>query len=118
MDFNYDLTEERVCFLGRYQPLHDGHEMLIRTKLDQGHKVVVQVRSMKQEKDNPYNYSEVWDMFYKRFKEEMENGDLLMSRVPNIVTICHGRKTGWNVEQIHLPEDIEKISATNIRNQK
>ena len=35
--------------------------------------------------------------------------------VPNITNICYGRGVGYKIEEIVLPEDIQKISATNIR---
>ena len=35
--------------------------------------------------------------------------------VPNITNICYGRGVGYTIEEIVLPEDIQKISATNIR---
>jgi len=35
--------------------------------------------------------------------------------VPNIVNITYGRDVGYKIEQEHLGEDIEQISATKIR---
>ena len=35
--------------------------------------------------------------------------------VPNITNICYGRGVGYNIEEIVLPEEIQKISATKIR---
>ena len=35
--------------------------------------------------------------------------------VPNVTNICYGRGVGYKIEEIVLPEDIQKISATNIR---
>jgi hypothetical protein len=35
--------------------------------------------------------------------------------VPNIVNITYGRGVGYKIEQEHLGEEIEKISATEIR---
>ena len=37
--------------------------------------------------------------------------------VPNITNICYGRGVGYKIEEIVLPENIQKISATNIRNE-
>ena len=36
-------------------------------------------------------------------------------RVPNITNICYGRGVGYKIEEIVLPEQIQKISATKIR---
>ena len=35
--------------------------------------------------------------------------------VPNVTNICYGRGVGYKIEEIVLSEDIQKISATNIR---
>jgi hypothetical protein len=35
--------------------------------------------------------------------------------VPNITNICYGRGVGYKIEEIVLPENIQKISATDIR---
>ena len=35
--------------------------------------------------------------------------------VPNITNICYGRGVGYKIEEIVLPEKIQKISATKIR---
>ncbi len=35
--------------------------------------------------------------------------------VPNITNISYGRGVGYAIEEIVLPEEIQKISATNIR---
>ena len=35
--------------------------------------------------------------------------------VPNITNISYGRGVGYKIEEIVLPEEIQKISATKIR---
>jgi len=105
-----DMNEYSL-FLGRYQPLHDGHEKLIRTELERGKKVIVAVRNMPISKDNPYNYEQIKEMFRQRFHDEVE-----IISVPNITAVCHGRKVGWEVRHIKLDEEMESISATKIRN--
>ena len=37
--------------------------------------------------------------------------------VPNITNICYGRGVGYKIEEIVLPESIQKISATKIRSE-
>jgi|TARA_B100001094_G_scaffold167899_1_gene162424 hypothetical protein len=37
--------------------------------------------------------------------------------VPNIINITYGRDVGYKIEQEHLGEEIENISATEIRNE-
>lgn len=67
--------------------------------------------------DEAFNYREVEarivdDLYTHGF----ENGvDFIVTRVPNIVNITYGRDVGYKIEQEHLGEEIEKISATQIR---
>ena len=35
--------------------------------------------------------------------------------VPNITNISYGRGVGYKIEEVVLPEEIQKISATKIR---
>ena len=36
--------------------------------------------------------------------------------VPNITNVIYGRGVGYKIEEVVLPEKIQKISATKIRN--
>jgi hypothetical protein len=42
--------------------------------------------------------------------------DYIIIHVPNIINITYGRDVGYKIEQEHLGEEIENISATEIRN--
>ena len=53
---------------------------------------------------------------YKRQKLNPEfEGRFKVMMVPNITNICYGRGVGYKIEEIVLPEEIQKISATKIR---
>ena len=52
------------------------------------------------------NKSFIWESKKNRFKVVL---------VPNIINICYGRGVGYKIEEIVLPENIQKISATKIR---
>lgn len=41
--------------------------------------------------------------------------EYIVTLVPNIINITYGRKVGYKIEQEKFEEDVEKISATNIR---
>ena len=49
-----------------------------------------------------------------RLNPEFE-GHFKIMMVPNITNICYGRGVGYKIEEIVLPEEIQKISATKIR---
>ena len=106
-------------FIGRWQPLHNGHEALIRTVLDKGKKVLVLMRPGGSDADNPHDDEARLRMFRRRFGPEMDMGRLTVMGLPvDINEVCHGRDVGWGVREIRLDSDTEAISARRIRRQR
>ena len=101
--------------VGRFQPLHDGHEALIRSKLDEGKNVIVLIRDTKKSKKNPYSLYDRRVMFYKRFETELYREQLEIMSCPDIEGIFYGRDVGYKVEQVRLDKKTESISGTKIR---
>lgn len=99
-----------VVFVGRFQPFHQGHKQIIQNELDEGKKVCVVVKFTKTDKDNPYVPKEIKEMIRDEFGDKVEVWDL-----PNFTDFIYGRKVGYNIRQVRLSEDLEKISATKIR---
>ncbi len=97
-------------FIGRYQPLHEGHIALIRKVLDEGKNVCVALRDTPIDKDNPYSIDERKIMFYKEFELGVK-----VIAIPDIEEVVYGRKVGWGIREIRLDEKTESISATAIR---
>jgi len=105
-------------FIGRYQPLHEGHVKLIRTILNEGKNVCIALRKTKIDKKNPYDVNTRIEMFKNVFYDEMETGKLIVIAIPDIEEIVWGRKVGWGRRQIKLDAKTESISATEIRKKK
>ncbi len=103
-------------FIGRYQPLHDGHKTLIRSVLDEGKNVLVALRDTVISKSDPHSINERQAMFEKEFPGETLTGQMKIMSIPDIEEVCYGRKVGWGIRQIELDPEVEKISATEIRN--
>lgn len=89
---------------------------LIRKVLNEKKNVCVALRTTLKDEKNPYNFSERYTMFYKEFKKEIDSGVMKIIQIPDISEIFFGRKVGWNIREIRLDKKIEKIRATNIRN--
>ena len=64
--------------------------------------------------DNPFNFETVKKNIEERLNPEFE-GRYKIMMVPNITNICYGRGVGYKIEEIVMPEEIQKISATKIR---
>ena len=64
--------------------------------------------------DNPFDFETVKKNIENKLNPEFE-GRFKIMLVPNITNICYGRGVGYKIEEIVLPEEIQKISATKIR---
>lgn len=100
-------------FIGRYQPLHDGHVKLIRKVLNEGKNVLVALRNTDIDENNPYSIEQRMEMFKEEFGDSVK-----VIVIPDISEVCYGRKVGWGIREVRLDEETEAINATAIRNNK
>ena len=100
--------------LGRWQPFHDGHYALFEEIIKKTGQVCIQVRDVQGVDDNPFDFEEVKSNISKRLETKFKNRFKIVL-VPNITNICYGRGVGYKIEEVVLPEKIQKISATKIR---
>lgn len=102
-----------ALMIGRFQPFHDGHKALFLKALEKHGQVCIGVRTLPQDEKNPFPASEV----VQNIKQELSNytGKVTVIQLPNVVDVVYGRDVGWTVSKIDLPEEIEAISATKIR---
>tara|TARA_B100001057_G_C22413229_1_gene780532 strand:+ start:300 stop:638 length:339 start_codon:yes stop_codon:yes gene_type:complete len=102
-----------AMMLGRYQPFHKGHKELFKKALEKTGHVTIMVRDCNDE-NNPFNFQQIENKIKESLNEY--HGKFIIMQVPNITNICYGRDVGYKIEEIILPEEIQKISATDIRN--
>ena len=102
---------KRAAFIGRWQPYHLGHEWLIRKKLDLGIPVLVLVRDIPPDEKNPFTTEETVSMVNAAFPDE----DVEVQVIPDIESVNWGRGVGYETNEFKPPEDIKRISATDIR---
>ena len=103
------ITRPTVQLLGRYQPWHDGHTQLFKRVIKRL-KIVIMVRDTGEQYHNR-------DMIKIKLGKEgyVYGEDYIIMDVPNIVNITYGRDVGYKIEQEKFSEEIESISATEIR---
>ena len=108
----FDWSAPTTLMLGRYQPWHEGHQMLRDLASERTNQVLIGVR-------NTYNTSEKdplpYDTVEKLIINENSGYQNLVKRLPNITNIVYGRDVGYKIEQIDLPAEIQAISATQKR---
>lgn len=109
------MTKPYSLFIGRWSPVHEGHRQLIQSVLDEGNDVCVAIRDTEISESNPYSVTERADMLTEMFRDEIHQGRVLLWMIPDISEVCYGRKVGWGIREIRLDEQIEAISATQIR---
>jgi adenylylsulfate kinase len=97
-------------FIGRWQPLHEGHLALFDRMRKEGRQILIGIRNTGIDKNNPYSVQERIDMLKKQVP------DAEITVIPDIEAVCYGRKVGYEIKEIKLDENLEKISATDIRN--
>ena len=114
MPYTWDNKKPTAQMLGRWQPFHDGHYALFEEIIKKTGQVCIQVRDVQGVDDNPFDFEEVKSNITKRLKTKFKNRFKIVL-VPNITNICYGRGVGYKIEEVVLPEEIQKISATKIR---
>jgi len=103
--------EKRAMFIGRWQPMHNGHKWLISQKLDEGTPVLICVRDIPPDEKNPFKTAQTVEMVEKVY----ENRDVEVMVIPDIESVNWGRGVGYGTIEHQPPPDIGFISATQIR---
>ena len=106
---------KRALFIGRWQPLHPGHQWLFNQKLEQGIPILIAVRDTPVNDSNPFSTEDVIANLEKEYSEEVESGMVKVISIPDIESVNYGRGVGYEINEFVPPEDIGKISATEIR---
>ena len=111
--YMWDNKKPTAQMLGRWQPWHKGHQTLFEQIIRKTGQVNIMVRDVKGVGDNPFDFQTVKQNIEKaliNFKNRIN-----ITLVPNITNICYGRGVGYKIEEIVLSDEIQKISATEIR---
>lgn len=102
-------------FIGRWQPLHQGHKELFRQVIKEGGNVCVAIRNGEVNEKNPFQVSEVMSMIAEEMKPEIESGKLMVMQIPDICSVEFGRGVGYDIIEHIPPPEVAEISATKIR---
>ena len=112
--YKWDNKKPTAQMLGRWQPFHDGHFALFEETIKKTGQVCFLIRDVQGVDDNPFDFETVKKNIEERLNPKYE-GRFKIMLVPNITNICYGRGVGYKIEEIVMPEEIQKISATKIR---
>jgi FAD synthase len=102
-------------FIGRWQPLHEGHKQLFRQVIDEGGKVCVAIREVEIDDKNPFTSQDIMLNVAKEMETEIQAGKLKVITIPDICSVEFGRGVGYDIVEHIPPQEIAEISATKIR---
>lgn len=105
------------AYIGRFQSPHKGHRWLIDQHLAKNEPVLILIRDVKVDDNNPFTAWEVLEMLKEAFKKEMYGDLVRLQIIPDICSVNYGRGVGYKVmcHEEAAPEHIKRISATDIR---
>jgi cytidyltransferase-like protein len=104
-----------ALFVGRWQPLHDGHKALFQQVINEGDKVCIAIRNVEPDEKNPYTAKEVYDNICEFYKNNILLGQVKVIIIPDISSVEFGRGVGYDIIERIPPQEIADISATKIR---
>ena len=102
-------------FIGRWQPWHNGHRWLIDQRLNEGKNVLICIREVSKDDKNPYDPKEVKKKIENELQDLVSNNRVKVVIIPDIESVNYGRGVGYDIIEHVPPDDIGKISATEIR---
>ena len=88
-----------AMFVGRWQPLHKGHQELFEQALDSGKNVLICIRDVKPDAKNPFTANQVKDNIENHYALFVENNIVKVIIIPDICSIEFGRGVGYEVIQ-------------------
>jgi cytidyltransferase-like protein len=110
----FDPQKPTALFVGRYQPFHPGHQLLIEEGLRRVGQACVAVRDTHGiDSKNPLPFFAVKQRIEAALSAYA--GRFVVVALPNITDVFYGRDVGYNVERIVLDEATEEISGTKMR---
>ena len=114
MSYEWDNKKATAQMLGRFQPFHEGHYALFEEIIKKTGQVCIEVRDVEGVDDNPFNFEAIKKNIEEKLNPKYKNRFKVIL-VPNITNISYGRGVGYKIEEVVLPEKIQQISATKIR---
>jgi nicotinamide mononucleotide adenylyltransferase len=102
-------------FVGRWQYWHSGHRWLIDQRLNQGKNVLICIRDVEPDNNNPFTAEEVEANIKKKLISLIEEQKVKVMIIPDIESVNFGRGVGYDIIEHMPPQEISDISATKIR---
>lgn len=106
-----------AMFIGRWQPLHLGHQALFQEALNQGKNLLICIRDGEVNEKNPFTPEEVKRNIEDTYALLVNSGIMKVMVIPDIESVNFGRGVGYDIVEHIPPTAIGDVSATKIREQ-
>lgn len=107
--------DQYAMFVGRWQPLHEGHQSLFKQAMDEGKNVLICIRDIEPNEKNPFSPADVKKNIEAHYSDEVSLGRVKVMVIPDICSVEFGRGVGYDIIERIPPQSIGEISATKIR---
>lgn len=104
-----------ALFVGRWQPLHEGHKELFNQVLNEGGNVCIAIRDVEPDSKNPFTALEVLGNIMNEYKDLIDAKRVKVIVIPDICSVEFGRGVGYSIIEHIPPTEVAEISATKIR---
>ena len=108
---------QHALFIGRWQPLHLGHQEMFKQAINEGKNVLIAIRDIKPDEKNPFTAEQVKQNIEEFYKDLISEEIVKVIVIPDICSIEFGRGVGYDIIERVPPQEIHDISATKIREQ-
>lgn len=108
-------NKQYSMFVGRFQPFHDGHKWVINQILKEGKNVLICIRDIKPDEQNPFTSQEVERNIRNEMWKYLTDERIKVMIIPDIESVNFGRGVGYDIIEHIPPQEIHDISATEIR---
>jgi adenylylsulfate kinase len=106
-----------AMFIGRWQPLHLGHQALFQEALNQGKNLLICIRDGEVNDKNPFSPEDVKKNIEDTYALLVNSGIMKVMVIPDIESVNFGRGVGYDIIEHIPPTAIGEVSATKIREQ-
>lgn len=106
-----------AMFIGRWQPLHAGHQALFQEALNQGKNLLICIRDGEVNEKNPFTPEEVKRNIEDVYALLINCGIMKVMIIPDIESVNFGRGVGYDIVEHIPPTEIAEVSATKVREQ-
>jgi len=110
-------SKKYSLFIGRWQPWHPGHRWLIDQRLNEGKNVCIAIRDVETDENQPWSATKKKYDIEIKLQDLIEEGRVKVIKIPDIESVNYGRGVGYEIIEHIPPTEVEKISATKIREQ-